>query len=43
MVKEDHLKDIDFRTKEQRKTEALKDFKKWHENLVAHQAPSVKL
>lgn len=40
MIKEEHLKDIDFRTKAQRKKEMVSDFKEWYEDLIAHQALS---
>lgn len=37
MIKEEHLKDIDFRTKAQRKKHMVKDLKEWYEDLIAHQ------
>lgn len=40
MIKEDHLKDIDFRSRAERSKQMIPDFKKWYEDLVAHQALS---
>lgn len=38
MIKEDHLKDIDFRTRAERQKAAIPDFKEWYQDLIAHQA-----
>lgn len=38
MIKEAHLKDIDFRSREERQKSAITEFKEWYEDLVAHQA-----
>lgn len=38
MIKEAHLKDIDFRTKSERKKQMIPDFIEWYEDLIAHQA-----
>lgn len=42
-VKKDHLKDVDFRTREVRQLEALEDFKRWYESLVVVKRPSDRL
>lgn len=39
MIK-DHLKDIDFRSREERQKQMIPDLKDWYENLQAHQALS---
>lgn len=33
MIKKEHLKDIDFRSREQRSKEAIKDFTDWYNEL----------
>lgn len=38
MIKEDHLKDIDFRTRAERQKDMIPDFMEWYEDLIAHQA-----
>lgn len=35
IIKEAHLKDIDFRTHAVRQSHALEDFKKWYDELEA--------
>lgn len=40
MIKEAHLKDIDFRSRAERQKQMIPDFIEWYEDLIAHQAIS---
>ena len=38
MIKPEHLKDIDFRSREERQKHLIPDLKEWYEDLQGHQS-----